>query len=87
MTCGVISDRGVIPIPNYWPNSVLVKMNDAIWGLEVKYRNFFVAYYVLGIKSHERIAEHCQTDRTTIWRWFKDPKSKPYKALLEICNN
>ena len=45
--------KGTIPIPNYWPDHHLRAINDAVFGLPVKYRNVIVAIYLLGQTKYE----------------------------------
>ena len=85
MRCGVMVQSGTIPIPNYWPRSDLVKINNAVWSLQTKHRNYFVLRYALGVDSKPQIAEACHVSRGTIYNWWNG--GEPYKTLLNHLND
>jgi DNA-directed RNA polymerase specialized sigma subunit len=68
MKCGVMVDHGTIPIPNYWPRPDLVKINNAVWSLEIQSRNILVQWFVLGLGATQ-LAKEYNVSRGTIYNW------------------
>ena len=72
MKCGVVISSTTFPIPSYWPNSDLVKLNNVIWSLETQPRNIVVMKRVLDNSYAE------------IGRAFEYSKSWAFKEMEKI---
>jgi len=78
---GMLSATGIIPVLNHWPRESVRQIHDAIFSLPVKFRNYFVLLYVMGVKSPAELGTGCGVSRGTIYNWMRG--GEPYRTLKE----